>query len=79
MGSNTTFGHKLKDRVFSPFLIDNTSSCPTATTIKTSLPDEVNGTILFYEEGDLWPLSNADKYNVAITFFKELSIELLKW
>jgi len=42
------------------------------------LPDEITGTVLFYEEGDPRPPRDADEYNVAITFFKELSTEPLK-
>jgi eukaryotic translation initiation factor 2C len=42
------------------------------------LPDEISGTVLFYEDGDQRPPRDADEYNVAITFFKELSTEPLK-
>jgi eukaryotic translation initiation factor 2C len=42
------------------------------------LPDEITGPVLFYEEGDPRPPRDADEYNVAITFFKELSTEPLK-
>ena len=42
------------------------------------LPDEITGKVLFYEEGDSRPPRDADEYNVAITFFKELSTEPLK-
>ena len=42
------------------------------------LPDEFSGTVLFYEEGDTRPPRDADKYEVAVTFFKELSTEPLK-
>lgn len=42
------------------------------------LPDEITGTVLFYEEGDPRPPRDADEYNVTITFFKELSTEPLK-
>lgn len=42
------------------------------------LPDEITGSVLFYEEGDSRPPRDADEYNVAITFFKELSTEPLK-
>ncbi len=41
------------------------------------LPD-ITGGVLFYEEGDRRPPRDADKYDVAITFFKELSTEPLK-
>ncbi len=41
------------------------------------LPD-ITGSVLFYEEGDRRPPRDADKYDVAITFFKELSTEPLK-
>jgi hypothetical protein len=40
--------------------------------------DEISGPVLFYEEGDSRPPRDADEYNVAITFFKELSTEPLK-
>lgn len=42
------------------------------------LPDEITGTVKFYEEGDLKAPREPDVYNVAITFFKELSTEPLK-
>jgi hypothetical protein len=42
------------------------------------LPDEFSGTVLFYEEGDSQPPRDADKHEVAVTLFKELSIEPLK-
>jgi hypothetical protein len=42
------------------------------------LPEEFSGTVLFYEEGDQRPPRDADKYEVAVTFFKELSTEPLK-
>jgi len=42
------------------------------------LPDEITGSVLFYEEGDQRPPRDADKYEVAVTFFKELSTEPLK-
>ena len=42
------------------------------------LPEEFSGTVLFYEEGDHRPPRDADKYEVAVTFFKELSTEPLK-
>jgi hypothetical protein len=42
------------------------------------LPDEISGSVLFYEEGDTRPPRDADKYDVVVTFFKELSTEPLK-
>ena len=42
------------------------------------LPDEIIGTVLFYEDGDSRPPRDAEEYTVTITFFKELATEPLK-
>lgn len=44
----------------------------------TPFPDDISGTVSFYEDGDSRPPRDPDEYNVAITFFKELSTEPLK-
>ncbi|KAI9461396.1 Piwi-domain-containing protein [Russula earlei] len=42
------------------------------------LPEPIRGSVVFFEEGDARPPQNADKYNVEVSFHKELSTDPLK-
>jgi len=42
------------------------------------LPQPLQGTVVFFEDGEKQPTKNADRYNVEVTFLRELSTAPLR-